>query len=174
MTPLELLLFIPLAVLTNTVLPVSFDPFLVAFAAGRGPREAWTLALVGTACAAAGALLDLRVAALARTWKLPGWAHHFPAPSGAAFYTWTALLALSPLPFVLVRAALIRERPSPALYALSVAAGRLPRYILLIFVWQTLSLPGWAGLAIPAAATLFAVLKARADHLRAIGSATHP
>ena len=174
MRPLELLIFIPVAVLTNTALPVSFDPLLVAFAAGHGPADGWALAIVGTACAAVGALVDLRIAAVVRTWRLPAWAHHFPAPSGAAFYTWTALLALSPLPFVLVRAALLRERPSPALYALSVAAGRFPRYLLLVFVWQSLALPGWAGLVIPAAATLLAFLKARLNHLRAAGSTIHP
>lgn len=162
LSPLELLVFVPVAVLTNTALPVSFDPILVAFAAGRGPAEGLVLSIVGTACAACGAFVDLRIATAVRRLKLPAWTSHFPAPEGAAFYVWTALLALSPLPFALVRAALLRVRPSAPLYALAVAAGRFPRYLLLVFVWQSFALPSWAGIALPAAFMLLAAARVRA------------
>lgn len=123
--------FIPLALLTNTPLPIPFDPVLLAFAAAH-PDAAWLFAVVGAGCAAAGAALDALLLPrlgrlLARRARSAG-----RAWTGRGFYVWAALMAASPLPFYLVRLAVLRARPHPLGFGLAVAAGRLPRYALLL------------------------------------------
>jgi len=54
-------------------------------------------------------------------------------------------VALLPIPYTTVRLALLRVRPRALLYALIVSVTRLPRYLVIIRLWQTLALPGWAG-----------------------------
>jgi hypothetical protein len=134
----EILLFVPLAIATNTALPFSFDPILLAFA-GRHGAAGWTLAVVGSLCAGLGAVLDAVI--------LP---HVLPTRAAGTgrrqwFCLWAGLIALTVLPFTAVRIGLPRAQPNPLAYGLAVAAGRLPRYLLMVRLWQLVS-PAWVTL----------------------------
>jgi hypothetical protein len=141
----ELVLFVPLAILANTALPFSFDPILLGFA-GRHAAAGWGFAIIGSICAGVGAVLD----AVLLSRLLPG---RFRSAAGAGgpgrkwFCVWAALIALTVLPFTTVRVGLLRARPHPLAYGLAVAAGRLPRYLLMVRLWQLAATPVWIGLA---------------------------
>lgn len=144
-----LALFVPLALLTNTPLPVPFDPVLLAFVAAQ-PQHAALFVAAGTACAAAGAMLDaLLIPRLGALLARRGGAREVPR-GGRRFYLWTALVAASPLPFYAVRAAVLCRHPRPLVFGLAVAAGRLPRYALLVGLWSTRGAQGvaWLGLGL--------------------------
>jgi len=52
-----------------------------------------------------------------------------------------------PLPFAIVRFAILREPPEMFPYGLAVTLGRLPRYVLTVALWPVLGLPsGTAGI----------------------------
>jgi hypothetical protein len=142
----DLLLFIPLAVLTNTAFPLPFDPVLLWFASGHTFAEACVFAGFGSGCAGLAALADVTIiGALGRRWshrQRPG----VPMPEAApSFYAAAFLVALLPIPYTTIRLALLNVRPRPLLYALIVSGGRLPRYLVILRLWQTLAPPGWAG-----------------------------
>ncbi|HYC31223.1 MAG TPA: hypothetical protein VEB59_02990 [Gemmatimonadales bacterium] len=62
--------FIPLAVLTNTVFPMPFEPVLLWFAGRAAAGDVWMLAGVGSACAGAAAVVDAGiVGAVGRGWR---------------------------------------------------------------------------------------------------------
>jgi hypothetical protein len=132
----DLLVFAALALVTNLPLPIPFDPVLLAFAAAR-PQHALAFVIVGGACAGLGAVVEATL--LPRLGRVLGGA---PAASRAAawsgrwFYLWVALVAASPVPIWVVRAAVVRARPRPLAYALAIVAGRLPRYALLVGLLQ--------------------------------------
>ena len=142
----DLLLFIPLAVLTNTVFPLPFDPVLLWFGGGHTFAEACVFAAFGSGCAGLAALADVTIiGALGRRWS-----HRqgpaVPTPqAGRGFYAAAFLVALLPIPYTTIRLALLTVRPRPLLYALIVSGARLPRYLVMLRLWQTLALPGWAG-----------------------------
>ena len=130
MTALELLAFSALAVVTNTVFPVPFEPVLLAYSAGAGDRV-WPLALLGSACAGIAAVIDAGIMRVVRGGRDP---HPGARPrAGIAFHGMVFACALLPLPFVLVRASLISARPRVAGYAVAVAVGRLPRYVFTLW-----------------------------------------
>ncbi len=139
MTALELLVFSALAVLTNTVFPVPFEPVLLAYSGGAAER-AWPLALVGSACAGVAAVIDARLMRVVQGGLDPH-SRWVPLRAGVRFHAVVFACALLPLPFVLVRASLLRARPRLAGYAAVVAAGRLPRYLLTLWAGSQV-LPG--------------------------------
>jgi uncharacterized membrane protein YdjX (TVP38/TMEM64 family) len=61
-----------------------------------------------------------------------------PYWSGRRFYVLTFLFALMPLPFSVVRLALVRHQPRIAPYAAAILLGRLPRYILIVVFMRSL------------------------------------
>jgi hypothetical protein len=141
----ELLWFVPLAVLSNTAFPLPFDHVLLWFAAGHSFTEACVFAGFGSACAGVAALVDVAVlGAVGRRWRLRAKAESLPW-AGRGFYVAVILVALLPIPYTTIRLALLRVRPRPLLYAMLVSVARLPRYLLLIRLWQALALPGWVG-----------------------------
>jgi len=129
-TALELLAFSVLAILTNTVIPVPFEPVLLAYSAGAGDRV-WPLALLGSACAGIAAVIDAGIMRAVRSGLDPRSGTRPRA--GVGFHAIVVACALLPLPFVLVRASLIRARPRVAGYAVAVAVGRLPRYVVTLW-----------------------------------------
>ena len=142
----DLLLFIPLAVLTNTAFPLPFDHVLIWFAGGHNFAEACVFAGFGSGCAGLAALVDVTmIGALGRRWGHRTGAGTPMPPAGRSFYLAAFAVALLPIPYTIVRLALLRVRPRPLLYALIVSVARLPRYLVIIRLWQTLTLPGWAG-----------------------------
>ena len=142
----ELLLFIPLAVLTNTVFPVPFEPVLLWFAGRAAAGEVWIYPGVGSACAGLGAALDANVVgAVSRRWRgRKGIGGELPR-AGARFYLGAFLAALLPIPFTMIRLTLLRVRPRLPLYGLTVAGARLPRYLLTVVLWRSLAPPGWVA-----------------------------
>ena len=131
----DLVVFTALALWCNTAAGPPFDPVLVLYA-GRHPfPAAWAVIVLGATCAGAGAALEaglLRITATSR----PG--RRVPR----RFYAMAFLVAASPVPFTLARAAAL-HRPRPWPYALAVAAGRVPRYVATIALWTVLSPPSW-------------------------------
>jgi uncharacterized membrane protein YdjX (TVP38/TMEM64 family) len=144
--------YIPLALWCNTVAGPPFDPVLLWYAGGRGLSAAWLFIVVGSLCAGAGAALEAGLVRVGRGAS---------AAAPRRFYLMAFLVAASPVPFSLARAAAIAHRPRPWPYALAVAAGRLPRYVALVALWDVLAPPAWVvpaaivlGLATVAAAAL--------------------
>jgi len=130
------MVFIPLAILCNTVVPVPFDPVLIAFASREGPAAAAGLAIVGSACAGIAAALDLTLFRNLRRRTSDRWVRFLPLWSGRGTYVLTFTFALLPLPFSIVRMAMFRNPPRMIPYQLSVALGRLPRYLATIHLWR--------------------------------------
>ena len=58
---LDLILFVVLAVLTNTAFPAPFDPVLLCFAARYSLPVAYVFAFVGSICAGIAGRIDVRV-----------------------------------------------------------------------------------------------------------------
>jgi membrane protein YqaA with SNARE-associated domain len=139
----ELLIFTPLAVLSNSLLPLPFEPVLIAFAAHEPLASAWALVAWGAAGAAVGEALNVRLLGrLARRAKrstLPGWL----AAGHKRFYLWSMLIAASPMPIYLARAAAVWRRPRPLLFGLCVGIGRVPRYALILAIWRGAVESGW-------------------------------
>src|SRR5262245_62444951 len=93
----DLAAFVPLALWCNTAAGPPFDPVLLLYA-GRHPfPAAWVLVVLGSACAGAGAALE---AGLVRAGRPTD-----PARARRRFYLAAFLVAASPVPFTLVRAA---------------------------------------------------------------------
>jgi hypothetical protein len=152
----DLLVFVPLAVLTNTAFPLAFDPVLLSVASRHSLPVASMYAALGALCAAIAGVVDAKVLGAVGS---SSFAARLPAlPSlGKYFYPCVVLMALLPLPFSLVRVALVARRPHPVLYGAVVGAGRLPRYLLTVYFWQSLTLPPWIGPAVLLAAIPWAL-----------------
>ena len=158
----DLLPFIPLALLTNTVFPMPFEPVLLWFAGRAAPSDVWVFPGVGSVCAGVGAALDARlVGMLGRRWQGRRGLEGPLPPAGAGFYFGAFLAALLPIPFTTVRLALLRVRPRLPLFALTVSVARLPRYFVTVLLWRSLELPGWAAGALVLAAVAYALLARR-------------
>lgn len=141
----ELLWFVPLAVLSNTAFPLPFDHVLLWFAAGHSFTQASVFAGFGSVCAGVAAVVDVAVlSAVGRRWRAGAEVQALPS-AGRGFYVAVVLVALLPIPYTTIRLALLRVRPRPLLYAVLVSGARLPRYLLLIRLWHALALPGWVG-----------------------------
>ena len=154
---LDLMLFVLLAVLTNTAFPAPFDPVLLWFAARYGLPGAYLFALVGSVCAGIAGTIDARLLGRIARKMPPRWVRLLPVFAGRWFYLATIVAALVPGAFGVVRLALVRRRPNPASYALCVMIGRLPRYLLTIHVWQALALPAWIPALLFVATMVFAL-----------------
>jgi hypothetical protein len=145
---LDLVCFIPLAVICNTVLPIPFDPVLIFFASRQPPGEANAFALVGSVCAGVAAAVDVTLFRRFRQ-RTPGkWLKFLPNWDGWRAYLLTFLFALLPLPFSIVRLAMLRNPPGIIPYPVTVALGRLPRYVATVVFWHGMKLPPGSGFAL--------------------------
>ena len=135
---LDLISFIVLACLCNTALPLSFDPVLIFFASRATSNAAYALALIGSVCAGLAAIADVRVSRSLQTRQYGRLLATLPSLVGVRFYLLAFLVALSPLPFSIVRLAVLRRPPATAPYALAVGLGRLPRYLLTVSLCSAL------------------------------------
>jgi hypothetical protein len=153
----ELLAFAALALWCNTAAGPPFDPLLLVYA-GRHPfPAAWAFIALGSLCAGAGAALEAGLLCMVR-----GARGRRRAPR--RFYVMAFLVAASPVPFTLVRAAATLHRPRAWPYALAVAAGRVPRYVATIALWSLLSPPAWvapAGVVLGVATVALPLLRRR-------------
>jgi hypothetical protein len=153
----ELLAFTALALWCNTAAGPPFDPVLLVYA-GRHPfPAAWAFIALGSLCAGAGAALEAGLLRLGRGERAPRRARR-------RFYVMAFLVAASPVPFTLVRAAAALHRPRAWPYALAVAAGRVPRYVATIALWSVLSPPAWvapAGVVLGIATVALPLLRRR-------------
>jgi membrane protein YqaA with SNARE-associated domain len=139
MSLLQLLLFIPLAALSNSLLPVPFEPVLLWFVAGSPLDGAWVFAIAGGLGAAIGEAASVRVLRSLRARLSRGKAPAWLTRGRLCFYLWAGLVACSPLPITMVRAAAFWRQPSPIWYGVSVGLGRIPRYLLLVAAWNGLA-----------------------------------
>lgn len=135
-----LVVFVPLAVLTNTVFPFPFDHVLIFFAEDHPLSQALVFATMGRAMGS-----NPPPAQPARGVVLP---------PGAG-------CRISSDPISVVRLLLLRGSPRPGLYAATVTAARGPRYFLTVYAWQSLSLPWWASVALVVSAVPVAVVRWR-------------
>ena len=158
---LDLVIFIPLAVLTNTAFPVPFDYVLIVFAEDYGMQQALVFAGLGSVCAAAAGLADLRLCGAVGSWcgrgkQWSAWRLH-----RSWFYVAVFLCAFLPVPYLIVRLMLVKGVPRPLIYAATVGCARFPRYVLIVYAWQRLSLPSWASMVLVASALPLIVWRLR-------------
>jgi membrane protein YqaA with SNARE-associated domain len=160
MTWLELVSFLGLGVLSNTVFPMPFEPLLIAYSSGLDGGQMALLCIAGSLCAGLGALVDAGCLGIVRRRLQRGDGLAQGRRAGGRFYAFTAAAGLLPIPFTLVRAGLLHARPSPFLFAAIVATARYPRYLVTVFAWGALALPAWTGWVL-AGLTLLAALEWR-------------
>jgi hypothetical protein len=161
---LDLFCFVPLAILCNTVIPIPFDPVLIFFASRQPPAEAQAFALVGSVCAGVAAAVDVTLFRRIRSRATGKWLKFLPNWDGWRAYVLTFVFALLPLPFSVVRLAVLRNPPRIIPYQVTVALGRLPRYVATIVLWQSLQLPaGSAFLFLALGVALGAIQWSRAS-----------
>lgn len=127
--------YVVLALWCNTVAGPPFDPVFLWYVQRHPFPASWTLVAVGAACAGAAAALEARL--------LRGGPGAQRPATPRRFYWMAFLVAASPIPFMLVRAALVAHRPRAWPYALAVAVGRLPRYAAMVALCAVLSPPAW-------------------------------
>jgi membrane protein YqaA with SNARE-associated domain len=137
----DLACFIPLAILCNTLLPIPFDPVLIFFSTRQTPAAACALALIGSICAGVAAAADLTLFRHLHHKTPERWLRFLPFWHGYRVYLLAFVFALLPLPFSVVRLAVLRDPPKAVPYQITVALGRLPRYLLTIVLWPVLNLP---------------------------------
>ena len=158
MSWLDAVVYIPLAFLCNTAFPLSFDPVLIHFAARHSSTSACIFALVASACAGLAAVTDIRLLDWFHKRNSRKWPRWLPHWQGRTFYIWTFLFALLPLPFAVVRLAVLRHPPERVRYALAVSLGRMPRYLATVFLWPVLGLPsGTTGILLGAVVVVAAI-----------------
>jgi membrane protein YqaA with SNARE-associated domain len=168
---LGLICFVPLAILCNTVFPVPFDPVLIAFASHKSPEQAGLFALVGSICAALGAAADVKLLRNLQVRLPEKWLRLLPMWSGRRTYVFTFFFALLPLPFSVARLAALRNPPQMIPWQLTVAMGRLPRYLVTIYIWPGLGLPEGSGMLLLSLCMAFAVIQwARSRRQRPVAS----
>src|SRR5258708_39794188 len=114
----DLIAFTALALWFHPAAGPPFDPVLLLYG-GRHALPAWVLIGLGSLGAGVGAALE---AGLLRLGRGSGAARRAPR----RFYAMASLIAASPMPFTLVRAATIAHRPRAGPSGLAVAAGRAP------------------------------------------------
>jgi membrane protein YqaA with SNARE-associated domain len=133
---LELLVFVPAMIATNTPFPIPSDTVLLAFAGGTA--HAVVFATVGAACAGIGGLAELRVAdaIVEHRERPPRW-----------FYAAVVAGAALPIPFTTIRLLLLRFAPRPVAYSTAIAIGRFPRYLGEALLVAELATPAWLSYA---------------------------
>jgi len=157
---LDLTEFVLLALLCNTIFPIPFDPVLIYFASRHAGMDAVVFAIVGGICAGLSGAGEAKALGVLNSYAthsrlralLPHW-------YGFRFYVLTFLFALLPLPFSMVRLAVLQYRPRVVSYAVAIVFGRLPRYLLTIVLWRGLGFPSWVNAGILLSAAAFAALK---------------
>jgi hypothetical protein len=145
----EILLFVPIAIATNTAFPVPFDPLYVWFVYKQQSTAAILFAFTGAGCAGLACLLDLKLASAVAQKRFER------KDPTLLFYAVLFLCALFPLPFSVMRTTLLKWKPPAALYASTVMAGRLPRYLLLIYLGHTFQVPSAISIAVVVPLILF-------------------
>ena len=156
---MDLVPFLTLAVLCNTALPLSFDPVLIHYATGQPSSVACGFSLIGSICAALGAVVDVRFVGWLRSKVSTRWIAWLPQWQEKHFYFLVFLFALLPLPFSIVRLATLRRTPRPLPYGLAVFFGRLPRYLLTLALWPLLALPAGSSMVLLWVVLLIAAAK---------------
>jgi hypothetical protein len=142
---MDWLAFIVLSVVSNTPIPIAFDPIMLEFARTHAPDQAWTAAVVGAIGAGVGGTFEMFAFRAVRR-QYPNVGRGFPkAPSGRWFYPWTVAMALMPIPFTVVRVGAYLSLARPGLYGLAITAGRLPRHAAIVALSSALTLPPWVG-----------------------------
>ena len=125
------LLFVPAAILTNTFLPIPFEPVLLFFIALQ-ENTPLLFAVTGAFCAGAGAFIDVKAASLFSQ-KVLAAGTPVSKKQMHVFCVITAVCAFLPIPFATIRVGLWRVQPKPLLYAIAVASGRFPRYLMIVY-----------------------------------------
>jgi len=144
-------------VLTNTAFPFPFDHVLVWFVSRHPADWAVGYSVLGAVCAGIAGLFDVAFLGKLRSWAGPRlvWARF---SWGRWFYAGVFCCALLPIPFTVVRLAVLRAAPPDRwVYALVVALGRLPRYLGLVWLWRAWSPPMWVAPALVVSAVPFAI-----------------
>src|SRR5262245_40415150 len=149
MMALDLIVFVLLAVLCNTVFPIPFDPVLINFATRYSGTHAVVFAILASLRAGLSGICEAKALGLLngripRKWSrmlLPQW-------YGRRFYIRTFLFALLPLPFTVVRLAVLRHQPKVFPYGLAIVLGRFPRYLVMMSLCRTLAFPCTASVGI--------------------------
>lgn len=150
----DLIFFLPFAVLSNTSLPLTFDPVLIYFSSREGAHP-FELATIGSVCAGVAAVVDLTFLSWLHRKRTDHWPAWMPYWRGRRFYVFTFLAAFLPVPFWIVRLAVLRHPPETIPYGLAVSLGRLPRYLLTVALWPALGLPtGSAGILLGVALSI--------------------
>ena len=133
---LDLLFFLPMAVLCNTAFPISFDPVLIAYASTHSLHAGYVFAIIGSLCAGLAGVADAKLLGCAQGHVSERWLKWLPYWHGRRFYVLTFFFAVMPLPFSVVRLAVLRHQPQIVPYVAAVILGCLPRYILTVVFWQ--------------------------------------
>ena len=142
---IDWLVFTVVSVVSNTPVPIAFDPVMLQFARSHPGNQSWMAAVVAALGAGVGGISEMVAFRFLR--------RPFPVftkavrlvPSGPWFYPWTAAMALTPIPFTVVRVAACLGHARPGLYGLAIAAGRLPRHAAIVYLASTLMFPPWLG-----------------------------
>jgi uncharacterized membrane protein YdjX (TVP38/TMEM64 family) len=113
----------------------------------------------GVLAGLAGAVEAKIFAVLSRTVRQKPEKTLTPQWSGNAFYIFSFLFALLPLPFSVVRLAVLQHRPNLFRYGMAITLGRMPRYVLTVIFWRELDPPSWMNAGIVLAAIAFVAFK---------------
>ncbi len=149
------LLLLAYAFLSNVALAVvPHEPVVIWYGAHWG---VWSTALVATAGTVGAAWVDHRlfVPLLARVAATPAWADGAIGRLQDLFdrapFAILAVSGVTPLPSFPFKAMAFAKRYPLARYLFAVAAGRLPRYLLLAWLGVVLRIPTWmfAALFVP-------------------------
>jgi membrane protein YqaA with SNARE-associated domain len=152
--------FVSLAVLCNTMFPLPFDPVLILFASGQPSEPVIPMALASSICAGAAAALDVALFRHFHQRAPARWLRLLPHWRGRRIYVLTFLCALLPLPFSIVRLAIVRHPPAIIPFQVSVALGRFPRYLGVLLLWPSLRLPPGGAIVLLAVVVAFGVWRA--------------
>lgn len=142
---IDWLVFTVVSVVSNTPVPIAFDPVMLQFARSHPGDQAWMAVVVAALGAGVGGMAEMVAFRLLRR-PLPVLPRAVRlVPSGPWFYAWTAGMALTPIPFTVVRVAACLGHARPGLYGLAIAVGRLPRHAAIVYLASALMFPPWLG-----------------------------
>jgi membrane protein YqaA with SNARE-associated domain len=142
---IDWLVFTVASVVSNTPVPIAFDPVMLQFARSHPGDQAWMAVVVGALGAGVGGMSEtVAFRFLGRPLPVLATAVRL-VPSGPWFYPWTAAMALTPIPFTVVRVAACLGHARPGLYGLAIVVGRLPRHAAIVYLASTVVFPSWVG-----------------------------
>jgi MprA protease rhombosortase-interaction domain-containing protein len=154
---LDAVCFLPLAFICNTALPVPFDPVLIYFASHHDSKATFFFAAAASICAGLAAVAETGV--LKSLGSKIGFDDGGQFTRTSSFYFFAMLVALLPLPFSIVRLAVLRNPPKRFPYGLAVVLGRFPRYLVTAGLWHAIHLPSWTAVLLLIGASGFALRK---------------